>query len=52
MASTVSILEHPISALASMGWIILSLGECALYTHVCTSDRAIMVASLLGTQQR
>ncbi|KAH8687362.1 hypothetical protein BGZ60DRAFT_501544 [Tricladium varicosporioides] len=38
MASTVSVLKHPIPVLASIGWRVPSSGECALYTSVCSSN--------------
>lgn len=37
MASKVSVLKHPVSVLAAIGWSVPSSGDCALYATVCSS---------------
>ncbi|KAE8452710.1 hypothetical protein EG329_013969 [Mollisiaceae sp. DMI_Dod_QoI] len=47
MASTVSVLKHPIPVLAAMGWIVPSSGECSLYITICSSGALEEFCSLL-----
>lgn len=47
MASKVSVLQHPVSALAAIGWAVPSSGECSLHAQVCSSDALSEFCSIL-----
>lgn len=47
IATRISVTQHPLPVLASMGWRVPSSGECGLYTSVCSSDALEEFCSIL-----